>query len=278
MTMKEIDTAIKSLKSQKEKIALLAQYTGHKTDKKLCERYGVEFAAFSKAKKAFDAKQNAQSFAKKIADIQYFAAKKGVKISQKVIQKLQTLVTNSVFDTDHAMGYEANIYVDGVEIASFEKKEVYAKSCKYSPTYGYTRLNLTKKEALAIEDIGGVLTIQGEKHAAKWLFAAGTKHSHSIRWMDGFVVGTSHAQSIAECIELERLKQQKATADQKRSFKIFGVDHLRKIGACMPGIEAAAKTIGIDLQKIGGIRVDFALELAKKAGVEKQFQSYLSRV
>ena len=58
MTLKQIDTAIKSVKSQKEKIALVAQYTGRKTNRELCERYGVEFAAFSKAKKAFDEKQN----------------------------------------------------------------------------------------------------------------------------------------------------------------------------------------------------------------------------
>ena len=279
MLLAQIEKSLKRAKTETQKIAVLVEYTGTRySDEGLCKAYGVDFDKYRIVKEKLAILAVKKKHKDKIKNIKQAAAEKGIKISGKTIDKLQAFVANRVFDTGHSMGYTAEIFVDKASLARFIKQDTYAKTCKYRPTYGYAPIILTKKEAETIEDIEGLLTIKGEKHAARWLVSVGSKNNHKLVWQNGFCVGTSHGKTIDECIELERLKQQKAFENAKRNLKIFGIEHLQKIGACLPGIQAAAKSINIDLEKIGGIRVDFALELAKKAGVEKQFQSYLSRI
>ena len=162
MLLAQIEKSLKRAKTETQKIAVLVEYTGIRySEEGLCKAYGVDFDKYRIVKEKIAILAAKKKHEEKIKNIKQAAAEKGVKISSKTIDKLQAFVANRVFDTGHSMGYTAEIFVAKASLARFTKQDTYARTCKYKPTYRYSKIVLTKKEAETIEDIEGLLTIKG---------------------------------------------------------------------------------------------------------------------
>ena len=196
-------------------------------------------------------------------------------MSMKTYQMLQIKARRILqdFDTGHSMGCTKTLFVGGHSFAYRSTCERYAGSCRYTPTHGALAIYLTVKELKLITRIEGIWTlpVSAEHHQARWLEHSGIKAHYKIEWIHGFLIGTSHGNTLIECIQSDVQKRRERVRSAENDNKFVGFDHARATGACAAGLKAFADRHGLDLTL--GYRVGYLKSLNDSVAI-----SYLGRI
>ena len=174
-------------------------------------------------------------------------------------------------------------------LGNWNNAEEYAKSCKYRATHGYVRLNLTAKEFLKSEIVGGIITIYGKKiskdlFTCKWIEGRGSKQNTNCARVNGYIHRDYHftAADSKDAIAIAKKRKEEIIIRELREknelklrqlceklplHRIFvQLDDSLNSGNCLAGTTAFARKIGIDLAATGAVRADYIFE--NRTGVE----------
>lgn len=207
--------------------------------------------------------QSEETIRKWLSDYERKQSKKRLKADQKkeadfykmsvkqyvfLVKKAETFLED--FHTGHSMGCYRSLIIRGFSrpFAYNHTLSSYANSCRFSPTYGDIDITLTKKELINIEKIHGVWTIKGKQHKCTWLEGTGSKQYYFVKRVDGFLFGESHSDTLIGAKNLFRKAFLAKKEEEQNNKKFVGINHLQKIGACMPGITAFANRHNLNLE------------------------------
>jgi len=233
------------------------------------------------------------SFKKFIDNLPYsrsFSKEWGVSFDKFIKMKKNAEMILGIYrNNDYSMGAITKLFVYSRSkknkkfFSEYDDRESYAKSCTWKPTHGYTEIVISLNDLLKIENIDGVLTVKGNDHKCKWITSSGKYGNYEVYFEHGYIWHKSHGKTLEEAKELHR-KRKIAEAKKKMSnhklfdrfkYRFIGIDHLKNAGACDPGINSAVYQLGIDLNSVGGIRVDYLLEIAKDRNIDNLVKSWL---
>ena len=141
------------------------------------------------------------------------------------------------FSTGYSMGEMKHIFLNDKRFCTLDATKEYAKSYKYKANHGHLSLKLTKKDLRSIEKIETVWTVRLEKGKAKWIEESGRKQFHEMKFVKGYCVGNSHAETKTEALRLESCKRKNA----KKAYtdkEFIGLEQIKELGACNAGINS----------------------------------------
>lgn len=119
----------------------------------------------------------------------------------------------------------------------------------FKALHGYVNIRLDNlKQLKKLEFIEGVPTIRRAGSKALWIESVGRKALHRVVFVSGFVVGTSHGSTLAECLDLEEKKLAVSLREIANDNKFLGLRHAKLLGACDAGIKSFAERNGLDLE------------------------------
>jgi hypothetical protein len=107
---------------------------------------------------------------------------------------------------------------------------------------------MSKTELRKIELIHNIWTIKGKNHTAKWLEANGNKGNYTVNFKKGFLFGKSHGETFNEAKMLFRKSLVKIQRENLGDAKFVGLEHIKKTGACSPGIKAFIQKHSLDIK------------------------------
>ena len=174
----------------------------------------------------------------------------------------------------YSMGDRKFLFVDGNKFAFRDDCKTYSKSCTWAPKHGEVKLTLSMKQLKAIELIEGVWTIRGKNNTCHWLSCDGHHRKFRVFLKQGFLVGTSHGKSLAECEALELAKTEKRKATAKNLLRFVGLIDRESAGACEPGVLSFCARHGLDPTM--GYRIDFLISL--NDSIAKPYLDRLARL
>jgi hypothetical protein len=183
--------------------------------------------------------------------------KLSVKKYVELFQKAKTILRN--FHTKHSMGCYRTITIKNKNFATNHDINTYAKSCKYSPTYGSINIELSMKQLKQIEFIEGVPTIRLKNRKCLVLVGVGSKSNYFVTLQECFLIGSSHGETAEIALALEKEKRHQVAIKQLKENAFIGVKDIRKLGACELGIDSFCNRN--NLNKEFGYRLDFLMEL-----------------
>lgn len=187
------------------------------------------------------------------------------------------------FHTGHRMGCYRYLGLNGKPFVANHDLKDYARSCKYSPTYGSLTINLNKKELREIQLIGHLWTIKGKEVSpkvfeCKILNDTGVKQNYAIGWESWFITSDFHSATIENAkvwrrIRAEQLwKNRKRVADnEKLKNRFVGFRHSIQAGNCQSGTASFCKKHGLNPDF--GYRLDFILSLENSEFTNRLFSA-----
>lgn len=199
-------------------------------------------------------------------------AKWGISLRQyrKLLMKAEQILRD--FSTGYSMGENKRLMVGEHLFCAIDNTREYARSSKFRAAHGDLKINLTLSQLRKIERIEGVWTVRGKDSNASWLQSFGAKHRHEMKWVKGYLVGTSHGLTRSDCEALEEGKAIRTDAGEvKRLDRFVGLRHRAKAGACEAGVLAFCERNNLDPQL--GYRIDYLLGLGDPVAT-----SYLHRL
>lgn len=275
MRLKELEIKMNEAISKKDKAMLLLEYTGNKNLHDLLEKFNIPFDMYRKQKSKKDMEESKKALERRVAIL----SNHGISATPKTLKRLEQKGGDILDDfyTGYIMGDIKYLFINNYLFTSLNNEKSYSRNCKYKAQHGTIRVNMTLDELKKIQKIDGVWTILGKNGHAKWLEKHGKYGSTIIAWEHGYCIDNTHAKTMGELKRLLVLKR-RATINNKDNNFFFGIDDLKRIGACNAGIKAAAEKLGIDTNKVGGLTIGYALELAAKKGNLETVQSWLKRI
>lgn len=194
-----------------------------------------------------------------------FSVKQFIELREKADSILDS------FETGHSMGCHRNLKINSKQFKSNDDLDRYANSCKWSPTYGSIKIDLSKKDLKKIQYLEGIWTVVNADGSAKWLEASGSKNTYTVEWIEGYFYGTSHStDSLREAKRLEQKKIADFIESKKEDKEFIGYSHIRTI-ACDAGIKAFCRRNKLNPEF--GYNLGFLKSLNDRIG-----QSYLEKV
>lgn len=280
MVLKELKERLKKSCSLREDALLLNCYRGNK------DIFDVIYETSKKPKtikklviqlKKDEEKEELKKEIKKLS--LNISIKKFIELKEKAVKILEN------FNDGYSMGSIKSLYVNNKCFLKIDETEDYATSCKYRATHGSIDVYLSFNDLKNIQKINGLWTILEKNNKCKWLAEEGSKQHYIVIIEEGYIYKDVHstvsfidAKHTFKKRELAILKSKKKEKEIFSEKNFIGVCHLEKIGACLPGIQNAARLLKIDLNSIGGIRIDYALELAKRNNCLDLVKKYLMLV
>lgn len=227
----------------------------NKAVKEFCKTKGFEIV-YSWLKDAEEKKRLLMLKTQQTAEAKRF--KMSLSKYVKLLNKAKNILAD--FNSYRSMGEYKYLKLNGVIFTSNHVLNDYAKSCKWKAKYGEIIINLTKKELIEIENIEGLWTIKNEDGSAKWLITPSTKYNTGPIWEDGFLFKTTHSIiSLDQAIYNQKRKDLISKSEEDKRKLFVGIDHIRKTGACDPGIRAFCYKH--DLNPEHGYTIGFLLDL-----------------
>jgi virulence-associated protein VapD len=225
--------------------------TNLKTASNAEEKRAIESHGFEKVKGWLSLIERKESnarmaieYAKKAKSFGLSSRKEYLALSEKASDIL------SDFQTGHSMGCYRTLLLNNTPFQWNHNLDNYAKSYKFSATYGSLKISLNKKELRQVKNIQGVWTIESEDGSAKWLESSGRKSTFSVEWVEGYVFKDSHSnESLDAAKALQELKDIQKAAQKSRDGQFVGAVHMRAKGACMPGIIAFCNRHGLNVNR-----------------------------
>lgn len=220
------------------------------------ERKAIEGHGFEKVKgwlAAIEEKESAKiesAYEKKVAKSFGMSRKQYLQLMRKANQIL------ACFNTGHSMGCYRKLTINGNIFQRNDVLETYAKSCKYTPTYGSITIDLSKKDLIEIRNVQGLWTISKADGTAKWLVETGSKKTHSVEFSEGFLYKESHSSmSLHRAKEIQGIKDVKKALTEANDQRFVGAAHIRATGACIEGIQAFCNRYNLNVDH--GYNIEF---------------------
>ena len=192
-----------------------------------------------------------------------------VRIYDKLREKAKRILRS--FSTGYSMGEIKRLYIDTVVDGNPVSKvfvhvsntREYSRSSRWSAKHGELSVTMSLKSLRQVENIEGVWTIRHAGNKATWLEQSGDNRSHSIKWVAGYIVGTSHGKTLQECQALEAEKTSRGEiGEAKFSHRFVGLLDRVTAGACEAGVLAFCERHNLDPNM--GYRIDFLLSLGDR--------------
>lgn len=182
------------------------------------------------------------------------------------------------FSTGYSMGEIKRLVVDGKEFCTVDNTHEYKGGCKYKAQHGELTIRLKTHELRAIELVEGVWTVRRKGNQASWIMSQGTKSRYSVGVCTGYLIGTSHGSTVAECealeAEKERSKADAITEQARYLHRFIGFDDRRIAGACIDGVAAFCQRHNLNPDM--GYRIDYLLGLGDDTA--KRYLDRLARL
>lgn len=182
------------------------------------------------------------------------------------------------FMTGYSMGEIKRLFVDGKEFCTVDNTHEYKGGCKYKAQHGELIIRLKMHELRAIEKIEGLWTVRRKGTQADWLRSHGTRGVYRVEFFPGYLVGTSHGSTVAECealeAEKERSKEDAITEQARYLHRFIGFDDRRIAGACEAGVSAFCQRHNLNPEM--GYRIDYLLGLGDDTA--KRYLDRLARL
>lgn len=163
---------------------------------------------------------------------------------------------NALPDEGYSMGSIVKIKIAGQTFVQ-DRRVGYAKSCRYTPTWGAVTLCLSLKEWRYASNIGGLLTvIYPQKSKVKkcyWFEGKGKKQNFELIKVAGYIFEGYHAGTKAEALEggnkkLEAIKQAEKSvkAFAKACRRQYSYSDSLAAGNCEAGTRVFIMRLGLD--------------------------------
>lgn len=177
------------------------------------------------------------------------------------------------FSTGYSMGEVIKVYLKNYErpLVVRDDTSSYSGDWEGRETHGLVKIIFTKKDLREIERIEGVWTIRGQGLKAKWLESQGRKQYFKLLWKEGYLIGSTHGATKEEALTNERAKK-RAVAGDYSDNDFIGVQDIRKLGACWPGIKSFCQRHGLNPEY--GYRIGY---LKKLNGAGTPYFNHLTR-
>jgi hypothetical protein len=153
----------------------------------------------------------------------------------KLYEKSKNILRD--FSTGYSMGEMKHIFLNDKRFCTLDATKEYAKSYKYKANHGRLSLKLTKKDLRSIKKIETVWTVRLENGKAKWIEESGKKKFHEIKFVKGYCIGNSHAETKTEALRLESCKRKNAKKTYNDN-EFIGLEQIKELGACDVGINS----------------------------------------
>ena len=236
------------------------------------ERRAIEIHGFEKVKGWLEVIEEKKEYKIRM-NAEKDSAKKFGMSRKKYLQLMRkAFLLLGCFNTGHSMGCYRKLTVNGDVFQRNFVLKTYAKSCKYSPTYGSITIDLSKKELTQIKNIEGLWTISKTDGSAKWLIETGGKKSYSTEFFEGFLYKDSHsAMSLHRAKEIQGIKEVKKALTEINDHRFIGASHIKSTGACIEGIRAFCNR--------NNLNIDHGYSIEFLRGLETSLTSpYLNKV
>lgn len=163
------------------------------------------------------------------------------------------------FDPGYSMGELKIMCLEGKEFAKVSTCREYAKSSQYKAKHGYFVLDMKMHELRAAELIEGVWTVRLRGNKARWMEASGSKQHFRVKWVEGYLVGTSHGKTLEEATALDAGKAIRTEDGIALVNRFIGFDHRTWAHACEAGVMAFCQRHGLNPEM--GYRIGYLLSL-----------------
>jgi len=195
-----------------------------------------------------------------------------IKEYRELIEKADNIGVD--FSSGYSMGELVKIYLKGYDRPLLVRDDTssYSGDWEGRETHGLIKITFTKKDIRSIERIENLWTVkEGHGYKAKWLESKGQKQFFELYWKEGYLVGSSHGATKEEALQYQRAKED-AGIGQYSDDDFVGVEHLKKIGACWPGIKSFCQRHGLNpeygyrlgyLKKLNGAGTSYFNRLTK---------------
>lgn len=199
---------------------------------------------------------------------------------RRLVKNRLKKIAEALPDEGYSMGSMITVKFGKLAVTD-DRRENYAKSCKFRPTHGAVLLTLSANELKNIHVIAGLVTFiypgkNGKVKKCFWYEGKGQKQYWKLTKVEGFLCGGYHAKTKHEAVEgfkrneknrIEREKQEKIRANYPKLFekalrKQYSFADSLSAGNCEAGTRAFILRCGLDSSR--KYRGKFLLETAKE--------------